>query len=533
MAEIPSTQRQNNTAANSGANTASPPNISAQPQSGSKNAINGLMAFLNEYQRGLVKKKIYDVADQYEIEFAPASLASSSITKGSDNVDKSKTPLQNASSASSRDPAKQSTNSKIRTYSAAAGMPIVQFIDQVLRNSTYITNQANWAVPDDPPEEDVQSATPVKDPANAVPLKWFKISVVATSLGYDEKRQDDAYKMKFVVSEFPVNQCSSEYFPPAALRGAHKAYRYWFTGENTEILDYEQEFNHAYTTILSNPEVPVKPVQAQTNNREVRAKSARPTNDQSTQGADRNTNAIGASFADSLYSIGDLGQVKMRILGDPAWIMQGEISAGVFYKNTFDFKPFLPDGTINFDAGEVAFKVVWNRPQDYNLATGLMEVQQSNRPQDEFYYKAKTCKNIFKDGKFYQELEGVLITAATPTGAATALVDRPGAAKSKVASNTGTRPPSVILNNAGVRTSSLLTPQPWSAGPLGTGVATILPASDEDPYNVLRSSPAYISAKATGASEEAALAAANSALTGRGTTGSIVRRSKQTMAKDQ
>ena len=391
-----------------------PPNVASAPKPSTSNVIKGLMSYLNDYQLKAVKDGNYAIADHYEIAFAPASLAQSLITKGSDNIDKSKLPFQNNDSAKSLDPARQSANNAARPFSASQGRPIVQFIDQIIRNSSYISGQSNFKIPDAKPDQDVQTAEP--NQASNKPLTWYKISVVSTPLGYDNKRNDNAYNMKFIVSTYPVNQVLSEYFPPATPRGPHKSYSYWFTGQNNEILSFEQDFNKIYYQIISNPAVPIKTSTQDKNNREVVPKSKAPTSGQSNQGADRQTNEIGASIADSLYSPGDQGRVKLSILGDPAWLLQGEVATGV-NEDTFDFRPFLDDDTINFDASEVAFDVRFNRPQDYNLDTGVMDItsaKNTSQPQEIINYIATKCKSVFRDGKFTQELEGRLFLV--PTG---------------------------------------------------------------------------------------------------------------------
>ena len=62
----------------------------------------------------------------------------------------------------------------------------------------------------------------------------------------------------------------------------------------------------------------------------------------------------------------------MKIIGDPAWIFQGEVCYGAS-ANRFRPDPFFADGTINSESRQVYFEVNFNLPGDYNLNTGLME----------------------------------------------------------------------------------------------------------------------------------------------------------------
>ena len=67
-------------------------------------------------------------------------------------------------------------------------------------------------------------------------------------------------------------------------------------------------------------------------------------------------------------------------------------------------------------ASQIAFDVTWNTPVDYNMQTGLMEVNgaatlvgSQNQGQEHATYQATECKSIFNKGRFEQELQGSLI----------------------------------------------------------------------------------------------------------------------------
>ena len=99
-------------------------------------------------------------------------------------------------------------------------------------------------------------------------------------------------------------------------------------------------------------------------------------------------------------------------MGDPAWIQQGSFAGGVSPQE-FDFNAFLPDGTINFDAREVMFEIAWQRPEDYNLNTGLANpysknTAQAGQPTQSRVYVATKCVSDFRQGKFEQTIEGLL-----------------------------------------------------------------------------------------------------------------------------
>lgn len=392
-----------------------PSNATAAPKGSTKEIFTGLAEALNTYQKRLVKQGKYEVADIYEIEFTPGMGAASMQRPG--ETDKKKVPMQDIKTAKDKlNPATNSVNARGRSMEVNAGMQIVQFIDQVMRNSTYITDQQLVDI------DAEGKATPNGKPTTGQ-TAWYKISVQATQLGYDKKRHDHAYKMKFVISPYAINTMQSEFFPNSRFRGAHKRYNYWFTGENSSILNFEQDFNNLYRLIISGIASGVQK-QARTDFRDQYRRTALATSEQSSQGADNYIGEPAANAADFLYSPSDQAKVRMRIVGDPAWMQQGEVSNGVSAR-TFNFEPFNTDGTINYDSQEVVFDISWNRPADYNFNTGLTEVTakntKNNEPQENATYTAIKCKNIFSKGRFEQELEGrLLIEFDTKTGSTTA-----------------------------------------------------------------------------------------------------------------
>jgi len=166
----------------------------------------------------------------------------------------------------------------------------------------------------------------------------------------------------------------SEYFPEGRFIGTHKKYDYWFTGENTSIIRYEQAFNYQYYLAVTAPTT-TQP-STTTDYREVYRRYYSPATSESDQGV-KNAGIAGASAADYLYSPGDTATVEMEIIGDPAYIMQGEMWAGVAGESFTDpaQAAFLSDGTINYDSQAALFEVAFNTPADYNLDTGLMDIR--------------------------------------------------------------------------------------------------------------------------------------------------------------
>lgn len=392
------------------AKTQGPPKASAAPVAGKQSVFIGLCAALNEYQQALVRQKKRAIPDQYAIEFAPPGIGAATV-KRQGTQDTTTATMQTPDSAAKLDPDIQSVNRTARTWPIKAGTQIIKVIDDVMRNSSFITEQQNVEINTAvDPITGVQTQTLNPKKTNANNMQWYKISVATKDLGYDTIIRDHAYRITFIITPYPVAQMTSQYFPDSRYRGVHKAYDYWFTGNNTQILHYEQNYNNAYRIFLSGLGVDAQKIQ-RTDFRDQNRYIYMATSPNQSQGAKNYANEPGDNAASFLYDPTSLSQVKLRIVGDPAWLQQGEVGLGVNAR-TFDFSPFNADGSINFDSQAVMFSVAFNTPADYDLNTGLVNVNANNRsgkPQEYYTFQAIECKSIFSKGRFEQELQGKLV----------------------------------------------------------------------------------------------------------------------------
>lgn len=470
----------------------------------------GLMAALNEYQRDLVKQKIYEIPDEYEIEFVLDSLASAKVTSNS-GLDKSATSMSTPGTAGDQKlPSKQSMDPNSRVEGATAGMQIVQFIDTLLRNSSYIKDQQVVQIND---------ATKKVEPTGVktTNTSWYKIGFEAIpkiSLGKDKQRNDYAYKIKYTISPYKLSQLYSPYFNVPLPTGTHKQYRYWFTGQNDSVIDYTETFNYLYYSVLSGADYSDR----SSNNVAYLKRQYQTASGISNQGASGKTNEPGANAADQLYSPSDLGECEITIVGDPAWLQQGETAAGLRKTDPDYFKAFLADGTINFDSQQILFEVGFNAPDDYNLETGLIQpkwgvidtdVQKYYNTRKEGLaqitrtYVATNVISSFNKGKFIQTVKGTLMPYEQE-------VNMPEQTRtSAVAAPANTTAPKWSPKS---ERSSVTNPTPSSVLAKGTQQILNPPTQLNDPsLSQLQASPVYIQARRNGATPAAALAAAKSA----------------------
>ena len=404
-----------------------PPKVNAAP-SDKKSLTQGLADAMNQYQLELVQRGIYTYPDIYEIVFEGS---------GSEKIRDAKLsqPGQNpiaqtaSGKAATQDPngLRPSTNTVDKTtksFSITAGQQLIQVIDLVIRNSSYIYDQALVIVDQD------GTVKPNPNSRNQ-PVKWFTVSMYAerASEDLDPKRNDYSYYIKYVVSPFIVKNLDSVYFPVPKFYGVHKSYPYWFTGQNTAVLDYNEKLNALYHLTISG-EVPGNTNAQLLRNRytsslaDIIKYAYSPRSGESSSGAQGKNFELAANASESLFSPSDIGESTIRIVGDPSWIQQGSIFRGPG-ENVLGIEAantgFLPDGSISFDTQDVLYEVVWKRPNDYDIFTGKADPYARSAAKYNNYSAEQSrvfyCKSVvseFKQGRFEQTLTGALYSFPKP-----------------------------------------------------------------------------------------------------------------------
>ena len=372
--------------------------------SGSPTITQGLTDALNQNQRELVKKGAQEIADVYKIVLEDIPAFRDAKMKKQGTTSKARTPMTTTSDPNiSLNANKQNFDSQGRTYSITAGTQITQLIDQVMKNSEYVTAQQTIVF------DEVTKAEISNPPVGTT--MWYKITQQSKPLGWDNLRKDYAYEITYKVNRYQINTPKSPYFPPSAYRGSHKIYNYLFTGENTEVLNLEFEANTNYITPIGNSGL-TAPVDGDGRyaNKQMFSVGA----ESSQQGGAGESTLPAAQLAGRLYADSDVLKVDLEIVGDPDWITQSE----VFYTED-NLAPFEPDGSLNVNASEVLFEVRFNRANDYDLATGLTPKYKENIDQgainnntnvaeERLVFAAYSITNMFKAGKFTQRIQGTL-----------------------------------------------------------------------------------------------------------------------------
>jgi hypothetical protein len=414
-------------------NTPPPPKADAAP-SDKKTITRGLAGAMNEFQKKLVKDGVFTYADEYVVKFIGPDankIRDAKLQLPNAKVEKRLTasgqaPTQDAQALDQR---KTSVDMVSRSFSITAGQQLLQAIEMTIRNSSYIYDQAVVIINAD----GTQSPNPN---SRNKPLKWFTISMTAEPISptLDPKRNDYAYRITYSISSKEVKNVISKYFPPSTFSGVHKSYPYWFTGENTAVLDYQETLNRMYQMTVSGSDneksLASKSRETYTSSMaDIVTYNYAPTSTESGSGAGGRQNELGANAAEVLYSPSDLRECKIKIVGDPAWIMQGSNfrTPDNAYFNDSIITGFDPDGSISFDTQDVLFEIRWQRPQDYDIDSGLADpysqTQKKYNNRTALQSRVYMCKKViseFRHGRFEQTLEGALYLFPIPDKSNTA-----------------------------------------------------------------------------------------------------------------
>ena len=378
--------------------------------------VGSLTSALNTHQQNLVKTGRQNYADKYNIVFEDANGLKDAELAKPGRPDKKQSPTSDATTAANRYlSSKLNYDSKDRTWSVAAGTQIVQLIDLVLRSSSYITGQQTVII------DEKTGAVSAKSPKTDV-VQWYRVRCTVEPLRYDRLRSDYQYEITYIISRYKINTPLVQGFPKARFRGTHKLYNYWFTGENTEVLDFKINVNANYLTPINQAGITDPADEIDDPGTFPLKRTYAPPN-ASQQGGTRNSSIIAAGLADRLYNPVDVAASDLEIIGDPDWIQQSEVFYGS--KTKINLNAFMYDGSVNYESGEVLFEIKFNPVNDYDINTGLTPIfrDQEGIPtsagtlpqgQENIIFQAAKVTNYFRGGAFTQKLNGL---SRTFTGA--------------------------------------------------------------------------------------------------------------------
>jgi hypothetical protein len=428
----------------------------------------GLLTKLNQIEQGKVDKNPADatIPNKFNIVYqgdAESRIGKASMVTQSD-LDKIKWPGSGAKTTTESTDAKgaKPPDPNERMIILNNDVSIIQAIETIIKRSAYMENALKTVYANTKEPDVDQKNNPQVKRENPLPLAWFTVNSEIVKCEWDTKIGDWAYEQNFIISIYEIPSVATPFAPDQTrYYGPHKRYDYYFTGQNSEVLDYQLQFDNLYfNTVLGIEEKDFKSLSGSQNpgaeregqdapeggsgsatgntkttagNTGQKADAPPPGSKDTSAGTakaggasvktgikskgDRTgTLAVGLeaqnSIVTSLHDVGTYANGKIKILGDPDFLVRDATTSLTELYNKF----YDTDGyTISANGGQVFIEVAFKEAVDYKHSTGLMEINENifflNYPQyikdmaqGAVIWEVSQVDSTFASGKFEQVL---------------------------------------------------------------------------------------------------------------------------------
>ena len=362
--------------------------------------VMGLMQRLNEIQQRKLDLGEIEVKDTWNIKFEPNTgieTAEMVDTDFNPNEKSRNAPVSSADSVNVKLAAKQPVIQKqFRPVSVNSGDSILQVVEQVISQSTYVTK----ALKITPSEEFTQAKDDEKNykESEGDTIGWYSVIPNVVLGKYDNKRNQFATEITYIIKRYEVPYIRGlDLGKRVPYYGPVKRYKHWFMSDDLskknsqhqkEILSYDVTYNLLYFNLAGLGNEWEK---EQTDDPAPNEKSAGGSN---TQGKAPGwyDKAVGP-FKTFLYSPADQIKAKIVILGDPDYLMT---STSKGYDEAVK-KWFGTDQSINPNSGQVFIEIQFRDATDYESNSGKPSDGLLNPSQDDDILFWKYPDSIKKD----------------------------------------------------------------------------------------------------------------------------------------
>lgn len=406
--------------------------IRGQTVDGVLNGPGGLIPLLNKKSQTLVDDKIVKIPTQYEIEWVGGddNPIAKSLLVDNANVEKALTEMYNAPST---DKSNVSGSARARTYDPTskvltfqAGTSITEIIDNVIVKSSFISDALTGVGTG-------ETESQINPSANLKELQWYYINPVTEILGRDELTNDWAYKITYQIGVYKIPFIRTQYKNATTkYPGPYKVYNYIYTGENSEVIEFEQTYDQLYTSYISLSAIATENVAVTNLYRKMGSVPLTPSpssNSNSVGGKQNGGSILNENVRAQLYQPDSQEKAKLKILGDPDWIMtivgvDQQISSLYSSGNgskSIDLARQLygSDYSINPYGGQIFIQVIFGIATDYqddgllDVGNDVMFFQDTSVADNNiqgFVYIPQTVSSSFSRGQFTQTFD---LTVAT------------------------------------------------------------------------------------------------------------------------
>lgn len=341
----------------------------------------GLFTQLNKQQEMLKRQNGPDgkpsIGEEnvYDVEFLGSSddIRNAPMITDADKKNKSLWPMSIAAKTQQVNDSLSITstpdNSK-RIITFVKNTSVIQAISSIISQSRYLTDALKTAYGNElDGMADVSNQE--NKPKPSKPIKWYSLTSEVIPKAYDPIVGDYAYKITYYIQPYETPYVTSPYVSATQrYQGPYKRYDYWFTGKNSEIINFEQEFDNSFYLAS------VSPSGSRTSQS---GSAATPVIPNTRQNEDR-TGATNVgkeaenSYLTSLFSPSSWAKSKITIMGDPDYLIQDTPNTiNTVYKQFYGTDGF----TINGNGGQVFIEIDFKEAVDYSTDNGLMNINES------------------------------------------------------------------------------------------------------------------------------------------------------------
>ena len=408
--------------------------------------VNSFPATMNEFYRSVSGEEKKFKFPQLKIKFNIDPLFADSKIVNPLTAETTKIPM-NAKEVTQSVSWGQASNTKARseqTFNINAGSNIISVIDRIMQKSDYITSQV----------KEFNLRAEAGDNLDEFKfLDWYKI-IPDVKLNQYDNGLAQAYAKEITYNIVPYRTANTRHPDFAKTRISKdnivRTYNYRYTGKNTDVIDLDINFDTAFFTSQTaflknragaaftkrNPESYVgenkindqgnglrdlpNPIVSQNRNVEYEGQVNRVDDFKSVTVSD---------LAKSIYtsSAGDMLNIQMRIIGDPAFIKQDDMFFNPSRGGYDEFKqgiatdlPINNTGQIVFDTNQVYVQLLVKSATDIDDTTGIVDPNKADTLSTGYkldstfsgVYQVLTVESSLAQGQFEQNLQIIKIPNA-------------------------------------------------------------------------------------------------------------------------
>jgi len=405
--------------------------------------LDQLLVKLNKEQADLAKGSppSLEIPNKYEIIWLPGTedIFNASLVSPA-RIEKSRWAGSGAKTSAESNEATatktQSATETTKSFVFPAGKSIVQSVNDVILQSSFMDNALTVLYTASIEADPTTKSNPKQKSSATTTFKWYSCTPQVTEIKWDKLTKDWAYKISYLIQTYDTPALDLPFVAGGKpYPGPAKRYKYWFTGENQNIIKYEQTMDNTYynTVLSAGDAVPDPATSPQTGDKDNKLGSGSQTpkapnmqSNQPRQGATGYGLAVQNSFMTSLYDPAAYASANITILGDPDFLTpEPSYSAEQVYDKYYGANGY----SINANGGQVFIEVDFNEGVDYvssggtnkdgsTTAPGVMKINDSilfwQYPESVasiiqgVAYQVITCDSTFVNGTFKQTLGCVI-----------------------------------------------------------------------------------------------------------------------------